>query len=58
MVNFLEGGAARWGIALMVKLRLLIVGAGCHERSVAEAAEKSGQFEVVGFLGDSLSADE
>jgi len=42
----------------MVKLRLLIVGAGCHERSVAEAAEKSGQFEVVGFLGDSLSADE
>lgn len=42
----------------MVKTRLLVVGAGGHGRSVAEAAELSGQFEVVGFLDDSLSAGE
>ena len=40
----------------MVKTRLLVVGAGGHGRSVAEAAELSGQFEVVGFLDDSLPA--
>ena len=38
----------------MVKIRLLVVGAGGHGRSVAEAAELSGQFEVVGFLDDAL----
>jgi len=38
----------------MVKTRLLVVGAGGHGRSVAEAAELSGQFEVVGFLDDAL----
>lgn len=32
--------------------RLLIVGAGGHGRSVAEAANASGAFEVVGFLDD------
>jgi FlaA1/EpsC-like NDP-sugar epimerase len=37
----------------MSKTRLLVVGAGGHGRSVAEAAEMSGQFEVVGFLDDS-----
>ena len=39
----------------MAKTRLLIVGAGGHGRSLAEAAMLSGQFEVVGFLDDSLS---
>jgi hypothetical protein len=33
----------------MAKTRLLVVGAGGHGRSVAEAAELSGQFAVVGF---------
>jgi sugar O-acyltransferase (sialic acid O-acetyltransferase NeuD family) len=42
----------------MAKTRLLIVGAGGHGRSVAEAAELSGQFEVVGFLDDTLPAGE
>lgn len=42
----------------MTKSRLLMVCAGGHPRSLAEAAELSGQFEVVGFLDDSLSADE
>lgn len=40
----------------MVKTRLLVVGAGGHGFSVAEAAELSGQFEVVGFLDDALPA--
>lgn len=38
----------------MAKTRLLVVGAGGHGRSVAEAAQLSGQFEVVGFLDDAL----
>lgn len=42
----------------MPKIRLLVVGAGGHGRSVAEAAELSGEFEVVGFLDDSLPAGE
>lgn len=42
----------------MVKTRLLVVGAGGHGRSVAEAAELSGQFEVVGFLDDALPAGQ
>jgi FlaA1/EpsC-like NDP-sugar epimerase len=40
----------------MSKIRLLVVGAGGHGRAVAEAAELSGQFEVVGFLDDALPA--
>lgn len=36
-----------------MKKRLLIVGAGGHGRSVAEAATASGVFDVVGFLDDS-----
>jgi sugar O-acyltransferase (sialic acid O-acetyltransferase NeuD family) len=44
--------------AKMNKTRLLVVGSGGHGRSVAEAAELSGQFEVVGFLDDSLPAGE
>jgi sugar O-acyltransferase (sialic acid O-acetyltransferase NeuD family) len=42
----------------MVKTRLLVVGAGGHGRSIAEAAELSEQFQVVGFLDDSLPAGE
>ena len=42
----------------MAKTRLLVVGAGGHGCSVAEAAGLSGQFEVVGFLDDSLPAGE
>lgn len=38
------------------KTRLLILGAGGHGCSVAEAASLSGQFEVVGFLDDALPA--
>ena len=42
----------------MAKKRLLVVGAGGHGRSVAEAAELSGQFEVVGFLDDDIPIGE
>lgn len=42
----------------MTKIRLMVVGAGGHGRSVAEAAELSAQFQVVGFLDDSLSDGE
>lgn len=42
----------------MAQSRLLVVGAGGHGRSVAEAAELSGYFEVVGFLDDSVPAGE
>jgi len=42
----------------MAKIRLLVVGAGGHGRSVAEAAELSGQFDLVGFLDDSLTAGD
>jgi hypothetical protein len=38
----------------MPKTKLLIIGAGGHGASVAEAAELSGPFEVVGFLDDAL----
>lgn len=40
----------------MVKARSLVVGAGGHGRLVAETAELSGQFEVVGFLDDAFPA--
>ena len=43
----------------MAKSRLLVVGAGGHGRSVAEAAKlSSGYFKVVGFLDDSVPAGE
>jgi sugar O-acyltransferase (sialic acid O-acetyltransferase NeuD family) len=42
----------------MGKIRLLVVGAGGHGRSVAEAAQLSGLFSVVGFLDDSMPAGE
>jgi sugar O-acyltransferase (sialic acid O-acetyltransferase NeuD family) len=40
---------------LKVKPKVLIIGAGGHGQSVAEAAELNGQFEVVGFLDDALA---
>lgn len=42
----------------MIKTRLLVLGAGGHGRSVAESAELSGQFEVVGFLDDAVPLGE
>jgi sugar O-acyltransferase (sialic acid O-acetyltransferase NeuD family) len=42
----------------MGKTRLLVVGAGGHGRAVAEAAQLSGLFTVVGFLDDSMPAGE
>lgn len=36
-------------------IRLLVAGAGGHGRSVAEAAELMGDFEVAGFLVDAQS---
>ena len=42
----------------MSKTRLLIIGAGGHGRSVADAAELSGTFELVGFLDDALRIGE
>lgn len=42
----------------MGRIRLLVVGAGGHGRSVAEAAELGGIHEVVGFLDDSLPSSE
>lgn len=42
----------------MAKTRLLVVGAGGHGCSVAEAAKLSNQFDVVGFLDDSLPFGE
>lgn len=62
MANLCEGGSGRWGVALTdthqltVKPRLLIVGAGGHGRSVAEAVLMAGQFNLVGFLDDGAFA--
>jgi hypothetical protein len=42
----------------MAKTRLLVLGAGGHGHSVAEAADLSGQFEVVGFLDDATPVGE
>lgn len=39
----------------MIKSRFLVVEAGGHAHLVAEAAELSGQFEVVVFLDDAAS---
>lgn len=38
----------------MARRRILILGAGGHGRSVAEAARLSGAFEIAGFLDDGL----
>lgn len=45
------------GLDIVVdKPRLLVVGAGGHGRSVAEAVQLSGDFEMVGFLDDGAFA--
>jgi sugar O-acyltransferase (sialic acid O-acetyltransferase NeuD family) len=57
-----KGASPRWGVALtgvdvsVAKPRLLIVGAGGHGRSVAEAVLMSGVFDLVGFLDDGVFA--
>jgi sugar O-acyltransferase (sialic acid O-acetyltransferase NeuD family) len=62
VADLCEGAAPRWGLALtdvdaaVVKPRLLIVGAGGHGRSVAEAVLMSDDFELVGFLDDGAFA--
>ena len=52
MADLPKGRAPRRSVALT--RRLLIVGAGGHGRSVAEAALESGAYEVVGFLDDAF----
>lgn len=42
----------------MSKTKLLFIGAGGHGRSVAEAAELDGGFEIIGFLDDSVPVGE
>lgn len=62
MADLCEGGSARWGVALTDarqvsgKPRLLIVGAGGHGRSVAEAVLMADQFRLVGFADDGAFA--
>jgi len=53
--DLFKGGPARWSVALKAKTKLLVIGAGGHGQSVAEAAELSNQFEVVGFADDALT---
>ncbi len=63
MAYFCEGLATRWSVALtsadveISKPRLLIVGAGGHGRSVAEAVLMSGDYDLIGFLGDGMFAN-
>ena len=58
MADLCEGGSAGWGVALTNvqqasgKPRLLIVGAGGHGRSVAEAVLGTNHFHLVGFADD------
>jgi sugar O-acyltransferase (sialic acid O-acetyltransferase NeuD family) len=62
MANFCQGTAARRGVALIgleqikQKPRLLIIGAGGHGRSVAEAVLMADEFNLVGFLDDGAFA--
>jgi sugar O-acyltransferase (sialic acid O-acetyltransferase NeuD family) len=62
VADLCEGGSARWGVALTKvqqaagKPRLLIVGAGGHGRSVAEAVLMADQFRLVGFADDGAFA--
>ncbi len=62
MVDLCEGGSARWGVTLTDeqqvsgKPSLLIVGAGGHGRSVAEAVLIADQFRLVGFADDGAFA--
>ncbi len=60
MADLCEGIAARWSFSLtdvgVGRPRLLIVGAGGHGRSVAEAVLISGVFDLVGFCDDGAFA--
>jgi sugar O-acyltransferase (sialic acid O-acetyltransferase NeuD family) len=62
VADLCKGGSARWGVALTDaqqlsgKPRLLIVGAGGHGRSVAEAVLMADHFSLVGFLDDDAFA--
>lgn len=62
MADLCEGSSPRWGVPLTeesklsVKPRLLIVGAGGHGHSVAEAILMAKQFNLVGFLDDGAFA--
>jgi sugar O-acyltransferase (sialic acid O-acetyltransferase NeuD family) len=62
VADLCEGGSARWSVALTDELktsgkpRLLIVGAGGHGRSVAEAVLMADQFNLLGFLDDGAFA--
>lgn len=62
MADLCEGGSTRWGVALTDtqkvsgKPRLLIVGAGGHGRSVAEAVLMADHFRLVGFADDGAFA--
>lgn len=49
-----EGHQAGRSVAL--KRRLVIIGAGGHGRSVAEAVMASGEFQIVGFVDDANPA--
>lgn len=61
MGDFCEDIATRWGVALtfvdvvVTMPRLLVVGAGGHGRSVAEAAMLSGQYVLAGFVDDGIA---
>jgi sugar O-acyltransferase (sialic acid O-acetyltransferase NeuD family) len=62
VADLCEGGSARWGVTLTNaqqlsgKPRLLIVGAGGHGRSVAEAVLMADHFSLVGFADDGAYA--
>lgn len=58
MADLRQGAEAGWGVALIGKAKLLVVGAGGHGRSVAEAAELAGGFEIIGFLDDAVSVGD
>jgi len=42
----------------MNKIKLLVIGAGGHGRSVAEAALLSGEYQLAGFLDDAIPVGE
>lgn len=62
MADLCQGGSARWGITLTDAQqksdtpRLLIVGAGGHGRSVAEAVLMANHFSLVEFADDGAFA--
>lgn len=61
MADLCQSGSPRWGVTLTdtakLKPGLLIVGAGGHGRSVAEAVLMADTFALVGFLDDGAYAE-